>query len=109
MPSLDDLVIHLSCIHVTDRNRGRAYDVAGHLVESTLKERWHRLLQSQRQTIIRDSGNRLWDGYMQKRRNKYIKPKEAARYAILDEMNVLEQLLNTNSAQKGLSEQLNDF
>ena len=90
MPSLEDLITHLAGIHKTDRVRGRAYNVAGHLVASTLKERWHGLPEHQRQMLIRDSGNRLWDGYMQQRRNEYTKPKEAARDAILEEQAFLE-------------------
>ena len=99
MPDLKDLIVHLAGIHVTDRNRRRAYDVAGHLVESALKERWHKTPNRQRQALIRDSGNRLWDGYMEKRQNKEITPKEAAQEAIFDEESILEELLNPNNTR----------
>ena len=109
MPSFEDLLVLLSGIHVTDRNRKRAYTVAGHLVAFVLKERWHGLPERQRQILIRDSSNRLWDGYMKKRRLEDVKPKEAARDAILAEITVLEELLNPNNAKQGLLGQLNDF
>jgi hypothetical protein len=96
------LVILLAGVHVTDRNRRRAYAVAGHLIKAVLKERWHRLSEHQRQILIKESGNRLWNGYMEKRRNEVIKPKEAAQDAIFDETSVLEQLLNPNNTKSGL-------
>lgn len=91
MPDLKDLIVHLAGIHVTDRNRRRAYDVAGHLIASVLKERWHSLPERQRQILIRDSGNRLWNGYLEKRRKEDMKPKEAAQETIFDETTLLEQ------------------
>lgn len=109
MPSLEDLVSLLAGIHVTDRNRRRAYAVAGHLVASALKERYRGLPKHQLQILIRDSGNRLWDGYMKKRGNEAMKPKEAARDAILDEITVLEQSLNPNNVKSGPLGQLDDF
>jgi len=109
MPSHEDLVILLAGIHVTDRNRRRAYAVAGHLVASVLKERWHGLSEHQRKILIRDSGNRLWNGYMEKRKNEVIKPKEAADDAIFNEIAFLEQLLNPNNAKQGLLRQLDDL
>lgn len=109
MPNYEDLVILLAGVHVTDRNRRRAYAVAGHLIESVLKERWHRLSEHQRKILIRDSGDRLWNGYMEKRRNEVIKPKEAAQDAIFDELTTLEQLLNPNNTKPGLLGQLDDF
>ena len=109
MPSFEDLVVLLAGIHVTDRNRRRADAVAGHLVAFVLKERWHELPKRKRQTLIRASGNRLWNGYMEKRRNEGIKPKEAAQDAIDDEITFLEQLLNPNNTNQGLSGRLDDF
>lgn len=109
MPDIKDLIVHLASIRVTDRNRRRVYDVAGHLVESALKERWHKTPDRQRRALIRDSGNRLWDGYMEKRRNKEITPEEAAQEAIFDEESILEQLLNPNNAKPRLLGQLTDF
>jgi hypothetical protein len=101
MPNLEDLVTLLADIHITDRDRRRAYTVAGHLVASALKERWHGTSDHQRQIYIRDSGDRLWNSYGEKRRNENIKPKEAARDAIYDEMTVLDRLFNPKNAQKG--------
>lgn len=109
MPSFEDLVVLLAGVHVTDRNRGRAYDVAGHLVAFVLRERWDRLSERQRQILIRDSGNRLWNGYMGKRRIEDMRPKEAAHDAIFDEIAVLEQKLNPNNTKLGLLGQLNDL
>jgi hypothetical protein len=106
MPDIKDLIVHLAGIHITDRSRRRAYDVAGHLV--ALKERWHKTPDRQRQTLIRASGNRLWGGYMKKRRDTEITPKEAAREAIFDEQSILEELLNPNYGKPGLLGQLPD-
>ena len=109
MPSLEDLIALLSGVHVTDRNRTRAYDVAGHLVAHVLRERWHTLPERQRRLISKASGNRLWENYMAKRKLEDMKPTEAARDAILDEIAALEQELNPNDIKSGLTRQLDDF
>lgn len=109
MPDFRDLVVHLSGIHVTDRNRRRAYAVAGHLIESALKERWHSTPDRQRQSLIRKSGDRLWNSYMGKRRNKEITPKEAAQEAIFDEETILEQELNPNDSRPKPLNRLNEL
>src|SRR3989304_3804486 len=94
MPNLEDLVVLLSGIHITDRTREQAYAVAGHLVASTLRERWHELPERQRQILIKQSGNRLWDAYKKKRRNEYEKSRDAATEAIAEEMAFLQQSAN---------------
>ena len=93
MPSLEDLIVLLSGIHVSDRNQRRAYTVAGHLVASVLKDRWHQLSERQRQLLVQPSTDRLWDSYMHKRRYLEQPPKEAAEEAIADELALLEQAL----------------
>ena len=109
MPNYGDLVALLSSVHITDRNRDRAHTVAGHLVKSVLRERWDELTERQQRTLIRDSGNRLWRGYMEKRKNEFIEPREAAQDAIFDERATLEELLNPSKAKSGLLQQLDDF
>ena len=109
MPRLEDLVVLLAGVHVTDRDRSRAYDAAGHLVAHVLKERWHRLPKPQRRILTKASGNRLWRNYMAKRKIEDMKPTEAARDAILDEIAALEQELNPSNTTSGLSRQLDDF
>jgi len=109
MPSLEDLVILLAGIHVTDRNRRRAYAVAGHLVAYALKEGYHSLSKHQRQILIRNSGNRLWNGYMKRRRDEAMKPKEAAHDVILDEIAILEQSLNPRNDRPEPLGQVDDF
>jgi hypothetical protein len=94
MPSFEDLVAELACVHITDRKRVRAEIVAGHLVSSTLKERWHKTSERERQTLIRQSRDRIWAGYMKARMNEIAKPKEAAEEALLEEKAILEELLN---------------
>lgn len=108
MPSHQDLVALLAGVHITDRNRRRAYTVAGHLVKSLLKERWHGLSERQRQILTKASGNRLWENYMAKRRIEDMRPKEAAQDAIFDEIAALEQELNPNNTKPGLSGRLED-
>ena len=109
MPSFEDLVAHLSCIHTTDRKRDRAYDVAGHLIKETLKERWNGLSQNNQRTLTKDAGNRLWENYMKKRKIDNLSPKDAARGAIYDEKDNLQQIFNPEERHKNLSDQLNDF
>lgn len=105
MPSYEDLVVLLAGVHVTDRNQTRAYDVVGHLVAFVLKERWHGLTKHQRRILIKGSGDRLWNGYMAKRKIEDVRPKEAAREAIFDEIAALQQELNPNNRKPGLLKQ----
>lgn len=93
MPSLEDLIVLLSGIHVNQHDRRRAYTVAGHLVASILQGRWHQLSEYQRQQLVRPSTNRLWDNYMRKRRYLEQSPKEAAKQTITDEIAFLQQSL----------------
>ena len=93
MPSLEDLIVMLSGIHVSDLNRRRAYTVAGHLVAYVLKGRFHQLSERQRQLLVQPSTARLWDNYMHKRRDLEQSPKEAAKQTITDEIAFLEQSL----------------
>lgn len=109
MPSHQDLVALLAGVHVTDRNRRRAYTVAGHLVKSVLKERWHGLSERQRQILSKASSDRLWNSYMAKRRIEGVRPKEAAEDAIFDEIAALEQELNPNNTKPGLLGQFDDL
>jgi hypothetical protein len=109
VPSYEDLVTLLAGVHVTDHKRTRAYDVAGHLVAYVLKERWHGLSERQRRILIKASGDRLWNGYMAKRRIEDMRPKEAAQDAIFDEIAALEQELNPNNTKPGLLGQLDDL
>jgi hypothetical protein len=92
-------VILLSGINLTDRDRYRAKAVAEHLVKDALKERWN--IEPRQQYIVEDSRDRLWDGYMKRRLNDSIKPEDAARHAIFDEISFLNQLLNKKTGFKG--------
>lgn len=94
MPSLNDLIAYLAGIRINERNHSRANTVAGHLVESVLKERWHQLSDRQRQLLVRPSTRRLWDSYMHKRKYLELSPKEAAKQAIRDELALLNRVLN---------------
>jgi len=96
MPNKQDLIVHLAGTHVNDYDRKRAYVIAGHLVTSALKGQSNNFPLDQKDKIIRDSGDRLWNGYMEKRLDKSITPREAAQEAIFDEQLFLEDLLNQN-------------
>jgi hypothetical protein len=95
MPSLEDLITLLSGTHVNECNKRRANVVAGHLLKSVLKDRWHQLSLHQTQQLVLDSTNRLWGNYMRKRKDLQS-PKEAAKEAIADELARLEQALTSH-------------
>jgi hypothetical protein len=99
MPGVENLVILLSGINVNDRDRYRAKAVAEQLVKDALQERWN--IEPRQQIIIEDSRDRLWDGYMKRRLNSSIKPQDAARHAIFDEISFLNQLLNKKTGYQG--------
>jgi len=95
MPSLDDLVLLLAGIRINERNRSRVINAAGHLVASILKDRWHALTKLQRRQLVNPSANRLWDNYMSMR-SLGQPPKAAAKQAITEELELLQEGLNLN-------------
>jgi hypothetical protein len=96
VPGIENLIAHLSCIQVNDNDRSRAATVSGHLVEFVLKARWHQLSDYQRQLLVQSSTNRLWNSYMDIRRNSAMSTKGAAEKAIEVELAYLEQTLIPN-------------
>jgi hypothetical protein len=94
VPTFEDLVALLSEVHITDRKRYRAHTVASHLVSNVLGvDRWNQLSDQQTDQLIAYSTNRLWNIYMNKRRNQGQQPKEAANAAILEEWEFLRYSL----------------
>lgn len=94
MPSLDDLIVQLSGVRVNQRDRGRVANVAGHLLESVLKDQWHSLADHQKQRLIIASASRLRDSYTAKLKYFGQSTKEAAKESIAEEIVVLKEILN---------------
>ncbi len=109
MPDIKDLIGHLAAIHITDRDRSRAFTVAGHLITFVLKDRWHQLSDGQRQKLIQASASRLWNNYFDKRKKYGLSPRDAAEEAIGEEMAILEQLFNPPKDDKGFLGGIPDF
>jgi hypothetical protein len=92
-PSLKDLITRLSGIHVTDRDKERAVYVAGHLIKFILGDKWDMLSEGQRKLLVKPSSDRLWDNYMQKRKNLGRSTKQDAKETIEDEIKILKNYL----------------
>jgi hypothetical protein len=94
MPNRDDLIVHLSGVRINITNgndRRRVSTVAGHLVTSIYKDEWNQLSEQKKRLTIRNSADRLWNNYMQRRTTLEQLPKEAANDAITDELSNLEK------------------
>jgi len=92
-PNLKDLIARLSGIHVTDRDKKRAVYVAGHLVKFVLGDKWDMLSEGQQKLLVKPSSNRLWNNYMQKRKNLGQSTKQDAKETIEEEIKVLKDYL----------------
>jgi hypothetical protein len=93
-PSLKDLIAELSGIHVNDRGRRRAVDVAGHLIKFVLGNQWDDLSKRQQNLLIRPSSERIWNNYMHKREYLGQSTKQDAKEVIHEEVNFLNEILN---------------
>ena len=93
MANFDKLVKDLANIRVTDNNRNLAETVANSLIKAAFKEEVHSLSERERDTITRNSRDRLWNSYMNNRKNKEMESKEAAEVAIANEIEFLKRWL----------------
>lgn len=93
MDGLGSIITQLSCVGVNDSDHSRAGIVSGHLVKFVLQDQWNRLTERQRQSLIQPSTNRLWNSYMQIRKNTKKSTDDAAEIAISEELAYLKEIL----------------
>lgn len=84
MPDKEDLIIQLAGVRRGQRDRGRAENVSGYLVESVLGQHWLSLSEREKKLFASESTPNLRNQYESYLRRGY-KTKEAASLAINDE------------------------
>lgn len=82
------IVKYLAGIRINERYPTRQYDVANDLLKAALKEQWHPLSDMKKKRLIRDSGRRLLNTYLEKR-HTFQSNRKAAEIAINTELSYL--------------------
>lgn len=91
MPDFEDLISQLSAVRIGQDDKGRTANVAGHLLHSFFKEKWHFVPENVKKKLISKTEKRLLERYTYYMKIHQMRTKEAAREAIEEVTSDLKQ------------------
>ena len=89
MPSITDLVDELSQISVDGNEKERILSVVETLLAAVFYKNWEQMPETERTEMITTRGKELFDNYFAHINVSHMDPKEAARQAIDQELEII--------------------